>query len=218
MRPSATPISRRSTDKRRLAVSRTLPRLSMHPSIAVATPENSPTPARSPPSRGNCSPTRDSQRSRLPRACKVSAVSASSSGSSMAPIWRGERAAGCRAVHRREDRAQSRWPRPSRSSAPGVGALRPGRSRAPCSVPPACPANRRRARPRARILSNSSRSSVWASISPRSEQAAGRPRAAAPRSLDGKSRFARVADTIASSPVRNHTRPGQDLSLDVALT
>ena len=44
-------------------------------------------PARSPPSRGNWSPTRASQRSRLPSACRVSTVSASSSGSSIAPIW-----------------------------------------------------------------------------------------------------------------------------------
>ena len=75
-------MSRRSAESRRLAVSSTLPRLSRQPSIATARPENSPTPCRRPPSRGNWSPTRASHASRLPMARRVSTVSASSSASS----------------------------------------------------------------------------------------------------------------------------------------
>ena len=48
MRSSTCPISRRTAESLRLAVSRTLPRLSRQPSIAETSPENSPTLCRSP--------------------------------------------------------------------------------------------------------------------------------------------------------------------------
>ena len=50
--------------------------------MATARPENSPTSCRSPPRRGNCSPTLASHSERLPIARRVSTVSASSSASS----------------------------------------------------------------------------------------------------------------------------------------
>ena len=80
------PISRLKAESLRLAVSMTVPRLSRQPSIAAVTPENSPTPLRRPPSRGNCWPESESQRSRLPMARRVSTVSARASASRTPPI------------------------------------------------------------------------------------------------------------------------------------
>ena len=137
----------------------------MQPSMALATPENSPTSAFIPPSRGNSSPIRSSHRSSSPMACSVSTVSASSSASSIAPTW------ARRTFGRMSCRPPNGGVRPA-DKASAISVVRAWRSRiSPMSRlgssrrAPSFPSEQAaRAATRVRIFSNSRSSSVCVSM------------------------------------------------------
>ena len=147
IRSWARPMSRRSAESRRLAVSSTLPRLSRHPSMATASPENSPTSCRRPPRRGNWSPTASQPRvevadgpQRLDRLGELFRPRA------RLPSGLGARDGECRAARRTGASSPRRVLRPSRSSAPGGRGSRRGRRWARSAWPRLFPASRPRER------------------------------------------------------------------------
>ena len=113
--------------------------------MADATPENSPTPWRRPPRRGNCPPTCESQLvetadgsqslDRLRQSLRLEDAAHLAARDVMADIVQ---------TSERGPQARRRAPRPSRSRAPGGRGSRPGQRSAPCFGPPSCPASRPR--------------------------------------------------------------------------
>ena len=134
--------------------------------MATTSPENSPTSCRSPPSRGNWSPTRASHTSRLPIARSVSTVSASSSASSTLSFAPAARDGECRAGRRRGPQARAeRFHHLGRERLPVVdlAGIRLGSICRAAALPSEQAA---RAATSVRILSNSSSSSVCVSMAP----------------------------------------------------
>ena len=170
IRSSTWPISRRSAESVRLAVSSTLPRASRQPRSRWRRRRTRRRPALRPPSRGNSSPIRPSQRSRLPIGAEdLGGLGQLLGRRASRRLGPADAAPGCRG------RPPSGGDSPA-ARASAISVVRAwrwrisarGRGSAPSAGPPPCPASRPRSRrPASRILSNSSSSSVCVSMAPR---------------------------------------------------